>query len=299
MLLVAGLALPMLAACGGKSLETDAPPEQGQGLGDLPPLPSLSALRGFGVEAGRAQLYRRPIPPDGTIFVAILLPLSGPNAAVGESMLNAAEMALFEAPRVEKLALLPYDTGGTPEGAAEAAERAIVRGAQVILGPLLASSVQAVAPLAQEAGIQVVAFSNSRAVAGNGVYILGFDPHQQVVAITRYALAQGLSRLAVLAPQGPYGDVVVQSLQATVLEFGGEITRSQFYDSAARDHSAAVKVVTDFDRRHEELLKEREQLEKQKGDAARAALKRLEKLDTIGDVEFDAILLPEIGRAHV
>jgi len=294
-LLAAALALPLLTACGGKkTLDTDVPP--GQGLGDLPPLPSLSALRGFGVEAGRAQLYRRPIPPDGTIFVAILLPLSGPNAAVGESMLHAAEMALFEAPRVEKLALLPFDTGGTPEGAAAAVERAIVRGAQVILGPLLASSVQAVAPLAQEAGIQVVAFSNSRAVAGNGIYILGFDPHQQVVAITKYALAQGLPRLAVLAPQGPYGDAVVQSLQSTALEFGGEITRSQYYDPAARDHSAAVKVVTDFDRRHKDLLEQREQLEKQTDDVSKEALKRLEKLDTIGDVEFDAILLPETGQ---
>lgn len=286
-----------LTACAKKqSLDGAGPPEQSRDLGGLPPLPSLSALRGFGVESGRAQLYRRPIPPDGTIFVALLLPLSGPSAAVGESMLNAAELALFEAPRVERLALLPYDTGGTPEGAAAAAERAIVRGAQIILGPLLASSVKAITPLAQEAGVQVVAFSNSRSVAGDGVYILGFDPYQQVAAITKYALSQGLLRLAVLAPRGAYGDAVVQSLQATALEHGGEIVRSQYYDPAARDHSAAVKAATDFERRHKDLLEQRETLERQKDEVSRAALKRLEKLDTIGDVEFDAILLPDTGQ---
>lgn len=293
---VLALILLALAACAKKSLDGESPPsQQGPQTEGLPPLPSLSALRGFGVESGRAQLYRRPIPPDGTIFVALLLPLSGPSAAVGQSMLNAAELAIFETP-VETLALLPYDTGGTPEGAAAAAERAIVRGAQVILGPLLAKSVQAVTPLAQEAGIQVVAFSNSREVAGDGVFILGFDPQQQVTAITKYALAQGLSRIAVLAPQGAYGDVVVQAIQATALEHGGEITRSQYYDPAARDHSAAVKVVTDFSRRHKDLLEQRALLKKQKDDVSKAALKRLEKLDTIGDVEFDAILLPETGQ---
>ena len=291
------LAVLALTACAKKSLDGPRPPDQSPPqVEGLPPLPSLSALRGFGVESGRAQLYRRPIPPDGTIFVALLLPLSGPSAGIGESMLNAAEMALFEAPRVEKLALLPFDTGGTPDGAAAAAERAIVRGAQVILGPLLAHSVRAVTPLAQEAGIQVIAFSNSRGVASDGVYILGFDPQQQVAAITKYALSQGLTRLAVLAPRGEYGDVVVQSMQATALEHGGTITRSQYYDPAARDHSAAVKAVTDFDLRHKALLEQRAALEKQKDEVSKAALKRLEKLDTIGEVEFDAILLPESGQ---
>ena len=64
-------------------------------------------------------------------------------------------------------------------------------------------SVQAVRPVASRAGISVVAFSNSRAVAGDGVYILGFVPRQQVEAMIEYAVSEGIYRYAALAPTTP------------------------------------------------------------------------------------------------
>ncbi len=243
-----------------------------------------------------ADIYRRPIPADGTIQVAILLPLSGPSARLGKSMLNAAEMAMFEIAN-EKFALTPQDTKGTPDGAAEAARRAIIGGAQLILGPLLATSVQAVAPFAQAAKMNVVAFSNSRSVAGNGVYLMGFVPSQQVETIVSYASANGLNHYGVLAPRDPYGESVVESLQAAVPKSGGEIVATQFYSRSAADHSAEVKIIADYDRRRKDLLEQRAALERQGGEAARQALKKLEKRDTIGDVTYNAILLPETGQA--
>ena len=54
--------------------------------------------------------------------VALLLPLSGQAASVGQAMQNAAEMALFDA-GVQNFTLIPRDTGGNPAGA-EAAARA-------------------------------------------------------------------------------------------------------------------------------------------------------------------------------
>ncbi|MCG8548389.1 MAG: penicillin-binding protein activator, partial [Alphaproteobacteria bacterium] len=237
----------------------------------------------------------RPIPPDGSVSVAVLLPLSGPSARLGKSMLNAAEMAMFEIAN-DKFSLMPLDTKGTPEGAAAAAEKAIVGGAQLILGPLLASSVTAVAPLAGQAGIQVVAFSNSRAVAGEGVFIMGFVPKQQVDAIVDFAVGRGLGRYAVIAPQDPYGQTVVEALREAAQARGADVPYAQFYDPAAKDLSADVKTVADYERRRKALLAQRAMLQRQQDEVSRQALKRLENRDTIGDVEFDAILIPETGQ---
>jgi hypothetical protein len=76
-------------------------------------------------------------PPPGSDLpvVAILLPLSGRDAQLGQQMLEAAELALFDAAD-ERFTLLPVDTGGTPGGAVGAAEKAIGQGARLILGPL-------------------------------------------------------------------------------------------------------------------------------------------------------------------
>jgi ABC-type branched-subunit amino acid transport system substrate-binding protein len=261
----------------------------------LPPLPPLPDLQGgAGVPAG-GPLQRLPIPADGTIRVAVLLPLSGPSAELAASMLNAAEMAVFEIAN-DKFILLPFDTKDTAEGAAAAAEQAIRRGAQLILGPLLATSVEAVAPLARTAGVHVISFSNSQSVAGNGVFIMGFVPQQQVEAIVDFAAARGLPRQAALAPQDAYGNAVVDTMRAALPPRNGTLARVHFYNPQASDLSSDVKVIADYDQRRTTLLEQRALLQRQRDEVSRQALKRLENRDTIGDVDFDAILLPATGQ---
>ena len=122
------------------------------GVGIPPPSPyavtpdELPSLTG---PDGEQQVPLSPpvLPPlaSGTVRAALLVPLSGRHADLGQSMLNAAQVALFDIAD-QRFELLPYDTGGTPDGAAAAAQFAVGDGVSVILGPLLAGSVQAAAP---------------------------------------------------------------------------------------------------------------------------------------------------------
>jgi hypothetical protein len=116
-----------------------------------------------------------PAPAPERIAVGLLLPLTGPEADIGQSILDAAQMALFDTAD-ENFVLLPRDTGGTPEGAARAVRDALSGGAKLILGPLLAQDVAAVAPEARAAHVPVVAFSTDSSVAGDGVYLMGSLP---------------------------------------------------------------------------------------------------------------------------
>src|SRR5271169_111262 len=81
--------------------------------------------------------------PSGPVKIALLVPLSGPNSALGTAILDAAQMGLFEAGG-DQLTLVPRDTKGTPSGATEAARSAASEGVALILGPLLAAEVEAV-----------------------------------------------------------------------------------------------------------------------------------------------------------
>jgi branched-chain amino acid transport system substrate-binding protein len=128
------------------------------------------------------------LPPE--IRVGLLLPLSGPAEALGRDMLDAAQMALFDVGD-NKLVLLPRDTAGTPAGARRAAEEVLEAGAEVILGPLFAPAVAAVSPLAAQADVRVLAFSNDASVATDGTFLLGFRPEEQVRRVVEYALSSG------------------------------------------------------------------------------------------------------------
>ena len=182
--------------------------------------------------------------------VALLLPLTGQHARIGEAMLNAAELALYDV-AVDDFVLLPRDTGGTPEGARAAAEDALANGTTLILGPLLAGSVEAVHPLAAEAGVNVISFSSDETVAGNGAFVTGFLPRAQIARAVAWAAGQGVFRYGVLAPDTAYGRLVAEESRQAVAENAGSVTRMSFYDPVSPDVSATVRDFASFDSRSE------------------------------------------------
>lgn len=159
--------------------------------------------------------------------VGLLLPLSGPNAALGEAMRDAAQLALFDVGD-PTIVLLPRDTEGSG-GAAGAAQDAIDDGAQVLLGPIFADAIRAAGPVAQQFSVPLIGFSTDRTVAGNGVYIMGFTPQQQVDRIVKYAIDQGYKRLAALVPESAYGTMVVEALRSAAGRYGGTVVDTETF----------------------------------------------------------------------
>ena len=172
--------------------------------------------------------------------VALLLPLTGASGALGQAMLNAAQMALFDLAD-DRLELLTRDTQGSAAGAASAAQSAISDGAQLILGPLLAAEVEAVKPVAQAAHIPVLAFSTATQLAGQGIYLMGFTPDQEIARVTAYAHQHGHNLFALLAPRSPYGEVVSEAVKEAVTANGATLVRSEFYDASTNDMATAVR----------------------------------------------------------
>lgn len=174
-----------------------------------------------------------PSPGDAgrrQVKVALLAPITAPghSGLIGKSLKQAAELALFERdnPTVQ---LMVKDDKGTAEGARAAAEEAVEGGAQLILGPLFAKSTSAAAPVAQRANVAVITFSNDRKVAGNGVYLLSYQPAPEVQRVVEYAARQGKRRFAALVPDDPFGKVVAASFSEAVARAGGSVAALETY----------------------------------------------------------------------
>lgn len=227
--------------------------------------------------------------------VALLLPLSGADAPVGEAMLKAAQLALFDFADAG-FELVVHDTRGTPEGAARAGRQAIFDGASLILGPLRASSVDQVAPSARAAGINMVAFSNDRFVAGDGVFVMGFLPGSQVDRVVAFAGSRGLTRFAALAPENAYGLEVVESLRLAVGAAGGSLTQVVYYDPRAEDLSEPVRRIARFETRQGALESQRQALLARGDEVAQRALARLDGAQTAGNLPYDALVLADSGQ---
>jgi branched-chain amino acid transport system substrate-binding protein len=277
-----------------------------------------------------AQQAQEPARPR-EIKVGLMLPLSGPAAMLGQDMLQAAQMALFDVGQND-VVLLPRDTGGTAEGAHRAATELIGEQVEIIIGPLYSQAVQATSPIAQQAGIPVLAFSNVTSVATTDTYLLGFRPEEQVARVVQFALEhvqrrpddverfeptgagsgaetapggqpgdfgvrvdRGPVRIAGLAPNDAYGATALQALRRAVIGGGGELAMTAFYPPELADPSPVVRQVADFDSRQAALEAERRRLEAMDDEAAERELRRLEILDTLGGPPFDAILIADGG----
>ncbi|MFY8092112.1 MAG: penicillin-binding protein activator [Niveispirillum sp.] len=234
-------------------------------------------------------------PKDDKVRVGLLLPLSGANAALGQSMLDAAQMALFDLGD-DKFTLLPRDTQGSPGIAATAAQGLIEDGAGIILGPLFGAEAAAVKPVAAQAGRPVLSFSSDWNVAGGGVWTLGFQPQEQVRRVVGLSAARGLMRFGVVAASTPYGDAAVQSLQEAVEQAGGTVTKVERYTAGATNLTELVKRLSDFEQRQAALGAERARLTALGDPESLAALRRLSNADTFGPLPFDAVLIAEGGQ---
>ena len=265
-----------LAACQGETIP--GRPEQAQAT--QPPIQPVP---------GNAPVTQAPLPgvPGGKVRVALLLPLSGQNAVLGNAMLDAAQMALFDVAD-DKLELLPHDTQGNAEAAAAAAKTAVSEGARLIIGPLIAAEVDAVKPVARGAGVPVVAFSTATQLAGDGTYLMGFLPRQEIERVVGYAHSRGVSRFAVIAPSSPYGDVAVEAMRAAVQANGDTLERVEIYDPNTQDLTPSVQhlVGATMD------PAVRQKLLSKPGAAGKDAAAQLPDIV----IPFDAILIPEGGN---
>lgn len=212
-----------------------------------PPPPPPEPPAPNALSKDQPSFLRLPNLPNGTtpVRVGIILPLTSSNAAtraLAQSMLKAAQLALFDGGNAGMMLMVDDEgNGGAP--AAAAANRLLAQGAEVIVGPLFGPSVSAVARIARDRGVPVLAFSTEKAVAGKGAYLISFLPENEVARVVGYAAAKGHKDFAALVPRNAYGDLAADAVKDAVAAAGGKLVEvDQFAPTPAGALEPAGKV---------------------------------------------------------
>ena len=169
--------------------------------------------------------------------IALLVPLSGPQAAWGQSIANATTMALLDT-NAKTIRITTYDTA---EGPAEAATRAMREGNKLILGPLSGDDIPAVAAVARAAKVPLITYSSEADMAARDVFMLGTSSSNAIERVVSYAHSRGMNRFALLAPKGSYGSRASAAYAGAVKAAGGTLVSTQSYD---RSNSSIISAAT-------------------------------------------------------
>ena len=178
-----------------------------------------------------------PDPVDTLHRIALLLPVTGPDADVGQSIANATALAMADT-KVTNIRIITYDTA---LGVDAAARRAIADGNKLILGPLRGDNVLEAAAVARPAGIPIISFYNDVGVAGQNVFLLGHLPQQSIERVVRYARGQGMVRFGGIVSKNVYGQRASSNLTNSVRAAGGTLVGIQEIDGSAASVDAATR----------------------------------------------------------
>lgn len=182
------------------------------------------------------------LPTDaGRHRVALLVPMTGVNAAVGQSIANATTMAVLDT-NAANLRITTYDTA---TGAGTAAARAIADGNKLILGPLLSDDVVLVSNVARPAKVPMITYSNDSAVASRDVFVMGQAPGQSIARVLGFAKAKGVKTVAAIIPTGDYGQRATAGLTEAARASGVTVTAIETYDRGNTSVASAVRRAKD------------------------------------------------------
>ncbi len=192
------------------------------------------------------------MPPSATALlatplVALVVPLSGRQQALGRAVRDGFIAAQLEAPVGRRFNSLFIDEARL--SAAEAHRQALEAGARVLVGPLLKESVEALAPLARQmAGplpgqIPVLALNNLADTdpGSGGFWQFGLAPEDEAREIASRALALGQRRALVLIPATEWGQRLLAGFTAEFIRGGGVIVDTRTYLPGGGDLATPIR----------------------------------------------------------
>ena len=220
------------------------------------------------------------------VKVAMLLPLTGKDAKVGEDLRNAGMMAQFDIAN-NNFILQFYDTKGTPEGAKEAFKQAAKAHVDLILGPVFAKEVGAIRRQARAKKIPVVSFTSDTDEVDEGVYTLALLVPEQVERSVRYACEKGKQSLAIMAPDNKAGDVAIDSAEKAAQACGMRISAVSVYNPTFINFEPYVLKTLPESFKNIKILEKKEVDEVDKED---------EQIPITELIDFDTLLIADDGN---
>ena len=203
------------------------------------------------------------------IKVGVMLPLSGEHSEIGNLILNAIEMAIFQTEE-NKLELHIKDTEAKSDKAKKVFAELIDEEVKVVIGPLFSKPLAAIQSKVASNNINVFALTNNINLRNKSIWVFGVDPQAQTEKVLRHALEKGSKNIAALLPQNAYGLLLFDTITSFSQENLMKAEKIEFYNfSVESQRKTAQKISEGFEEYmlYLDKIKEQEKQEEKSNDA--------------------------------
>tara|TARA_B110000285_G_scaffold232491_1_gene303677 strand:+ start:549 stop:1703 length:1155 start_codon:yes stop_codon:yes gene_type:complete len=222
--------------------------------------------------------------------VGLLAPFSGEYRSLGESLLLSTQLALNEIDN-ENIIIIPRDSGSNDKEKLNIAIKELIdAGAKIIIGPTTSSHFS---ELEKYSNTIFISLSNKEPKISRNVISVGISLESQLEAIKKLLIKEKKTKTIILYPKNEYEKFIDKKIK--LLKFKNyKIFK---YNSDPRILTGEIEKITNYTQRKRSLEIRKRFLKKQNDYKSKKELEILEKLYTLGVVNFDSVIVIDFGSS--
>ena len=227
---------------------------------------------------------------DGKLRVGLLAPFSGEYKNLGESLLLSTQLALDEIDN-SNIIIIPRDSGSNDKERLNLAIKEIIdSGVKVIIGPMTSSAFDEVEKYKNTVFISL---SNKQPKISNNLINIGISLESQLESIAQLLVKEKKKKTVILYPKNEYEKFIDKKIKLVKLK-NYKVFK---YSSDPRVLTGEIEKLTNYSQRKKNLEKRISILKKKEDAQSQRELKVLERLFTLGSVNFDSVIVIDFGSS--
>ena len=222
------------------------------------------------------------------IKIGLIVPLSGENFIVGERIIKSIRMAVNKIGdgRIE---IIPKDTKSNPIDALRVSKELYNEGVRIIIGPVFNESTKYLDDLLE---VTFISFTNKLIDNPKNVISAGVNAISQIKTIKKFNQLNNLKKTIFLIPRSEFKNEIEMAINLTKIKHKEVF----FYDREPTKLTKQIEDVTKYKMRKNNLKNEIQRLESLNFKNKDARIQNLKKRDTIGNINFDSVIIADFDE---
>jgi len=226
---------------------------------------------------------------ENKIKIGLLVPLSGENALIGEQIVKATRLALKDI-NSDKLEIIPKDTKSDPNKTLRSAIELDKLGINLVIGPVFYKNLSY---LNEVKNLTFLSFTNKTLNLPKNVISTGINSTSQLNTIKKFVELNEIEKTVFLIPNSNYNLEIKQGIKNSKVK----TQKKYFYDIEPTKLTKQVEKITNYEIRKQNLLDEITRLENSDDINKERKIKNLKKRYTIGNVNFDSVIIADFDES--
>ena len=226
---------------------------------------------------------------DNKIRIGLLVPLTGENAEIGKQIIKATRLALNDI-NSNKIEIFPKDTNSDPNKTLRSAIELNQMGINLIIGPVFYGNLIYLDEVKETI---FLSFTNKTLDLPKNVISTGINSISQLNTINKFLKENEINKTILLIPNLNYD----QEIENGIKESKIKKLKKYFYDIEPTKLTKQIEEITNYETRKQNLFDEITRLENSDDPNKEDKIKNLETRYTIGNVNFDAVIISDFDES--